>query len=146
MSVLIRERSSDSLTGDIDGANQRFLITFSANPDTVAVYRNGLLIDPSRDNGYTFLPPNDVRMKIAPLVGDTLEVEYQSDVLTGGGADGGVPSPPVIEVLEPDLLAEGEETPELEADSLKPSTSTTQDRPEVVSEDLRPEFASIEEC
>lgn len=145
MSLLIRERSSDTLQGAIDGSNQRFLITFDANPDTIAVYRNGLLIDPLADNGYTFLPPRDVRMKIPPLVDDRLEVEYQAEVLTGGGADGGVPDPPTIEVLEPDVYPEGENLPDLGAESLEPLTSTASDRPDIVAEDLRPELVHIEE-
>jgi len=146
MSILIRERSSDTLLGVIDGSNQRFLITFDANPDTIAVYRNGLLVDPSLDNGYSVVPPRDIRMTIAPFVDDTIEVEYQADVLSGGGADGGVPDPPSVEILEPDLSADGEAVPDIEAENMEPHTSTGIDRPDVVSEDLRPELVTIEEC
>ncbi len=147
MTLLIRERSGDSLTGDINGANTSFLVSLDYDPAEVYVYRNGLLLDASKDNGFTTAPPRGVVMKEAPLAGDTLEVEYRTapGVKTGGGAEGGCPDAPQLLVLAPRSYADGEDIPAVRLEDIAPAASSQELRPGVLSDDLKPVIVPVKE-
>lgn len=143
--MIVRERVGDTLTGAIDGANTVYLTTIDYAVDHVAVFQNGLLLDPSVDNGYTLTAPRTVTLKEPALPGDTLEVEYRfaPGIPTGGGAEGGVPDPPELLVLAPKTYTEGESVPSLETDNLEPTMSGQELRPTIGSEDLRPAIVPL---
>lgn len=144
--MIIRERAGDTLTGAIDGANTVFQTTLDFSVDYIYVYRNGLLLNPSRDNGFTVSPPRGVVMKEPPLTGDTIEVEYKLDGQpTGGGAEGGVPDAPTVTVLDPRIYLEGEDVPVIQAGEDVPATSSRELRPGILSDDYRPVIVPIDE-
>lgn len=138
--MIVRERVGDTLTGVIDGANTLYLTTIDYDGDHVAVFQNGLLLDPSVDNGYTLTAPRTVALKEPALPGDTLEVEYRfaPGTPTGGGAEGGVPDAPEVLVLAPETYAEGEPVPRTGTENLEPSMSGQELRPGISSDELRP--------
>jgi hypothetical protein len=113
--LLVRETAGDTLGGAVDGVNTVFTTHFEYYSDGLKVFLNGMLLVASLETGYTLSPPKTVTMKIAPRIDggstDTLEVEYLVDVQTGGGALGGVPNAPTIDVTTPTML---------EGDELKP--------------------------
>lgn len=139
MTLLIRERGGDTLAGVIDGSNAVFRTTFNYIEESVAVFVNGRLKVASLDDGYTLTPPNIVVLKEPPLAlpdfADTLEIEYRSDVKTGGGALGGVPSAPEAVNLQ-GSVASGE---------LEPLAASTENLEPIVSTDVPAPTASIDE-
>jgi hypothetical protein len=108
MITMLKETAGDTLTGAVDGANTVFVVSYDFQTGTpVNVYLNGRLKVASWDDGYTTTEPRTVTMKEAPLVGDTLEVEYQTSFIkTGGGAEGGIPCPPRTDPHKPSLTVE----------------------------------------
>lgn len=103
--ILLKETAGDTLQGAIDGSNRIFVTSFDASPFTVQVFLNGLLKPPTWEDGFDVHPPRTIIMKEPPLFGDSLQVEYQSDVRTGGGAEGGCPGVPQVEVYKGDVQA-----------------------------------------
>ena len=106
--ITVKETAGDTLVGAIDGANTVFLTTFDFD-GLVNVFLNGMLKQASLDDGYTATAPRTVTMKEAPLVGDTLEIEYKADVKTGGGALGGCPEAVRVNELVPTMLGTTED-------------------------------------
>lgn len=110
--ITLKETAGDTLVGDIDGINTEFYTSFDFQPESVQVFWNGRLKVRSWDDGFLVQGTRKVVLKEAPLAGDSLEIEYQSNVRTGGGADGGCPSAPEALIIQPDTLV-GEDTPDL---------------------------------
>lgn len=59
-----------------DGINTDFTTLYPFTPGTVSVYYNGILLQADLETGYLEVPPTTVRMKEAPIVGDTLAIRY----------------------------------------------------------------------
>lgn len=137
MITLISEIAGDSLQGVINGSNRIFTVTYDYNPAKVQVFHNGRLKIQSLDDGYDLYLPRSVRMREPPQVGDTLEVQYQADMLTGGGALGGVPEAPVATTLEPSIDGHSN-APGVAGTELRPVASSHDDRPGLLSESMRP--------
>lgn len=108
--ITLKETAGDTLVGVVDGANTEFYTSFDFTPETVQVFWNGRLKVRDWDDGFLVQGTRKVVMKEAPLAGDSLEIEYQAEVRTGGGADGGCPSAPQATIIQPDTLT-GQETP-----------------------------------
>src|SRR5690242_780244 len=103
--MIIRETAGDTLAGAVDGSNKTFETTYDYEPALVNVFFNGILLVQSLETGYTLTPPRTVVMNEAPLVGDTLEIEYaHGAALSTGGALGGVPVAPSTAELKPAIL------------------------------------------
>ncbi len=119
--MLIKETAGDTLTGAIDGTNATFVVSFDYDISLVNVFWNGILKVASLDDGYTLTTPRTVVLKEAPQVGDTIEIEYNYNNRTGGGALGGIPEPPVVEELIPETASTIHE--------LKPEIFNTQKEP-----------------
>jgi hypothetical protein len=137
MITLISEVAGDSLQGAINGANRIFTVTYDYNPDKVQVFHNGRLKIQNLDDGYDLYPPRSVRMREPPETGDTVEVQYQANVSTGGGALGGVPEAPVVTQLAPSIDGHSNE-PQVSGEDLKPVATSHDDRPGLLSEDMVP--------
>jgi len=101
MSLLIKETVGDTITDVINGINKSFTTSFIFIPTSVGVYLNGQLKVGSLDDGFIITGAQTIEMKIAPMVGDTLVLEYLANIITGGGAIGGTPPPAEMEVLIP---------------------------------------------
>lgn len=143
--ILLKETGGDTLQGAIDGVNTAFVCSFDFQADTVQIYVNGRLKLKDWDDGFWVQPPRTVILKEAPLTGDSLEIEYQSPTKTGGGAEGGRPSPPVVETFV-STVAAGEDRPSQEAVILEPAmTSQGQPIPVTLAEDVRPAMLKPEE-
>jgi len=140
MIVLITETAGDTLTGAIDNVNQAYIVSYDFDETTVNAYVNGRLKVADLDDGFDVIPPRTVVMKEALLVGDSLEIEYQTDAagVRGGGAPGGVPGPMKVHKLSPDTYARGERVPSLSAVPLQPSTFSSHDEPQLVASDIKP--------
>lgn len=137
--ILVKETAGDTLVGAVDGTNTAFATSFDFTPETVHVYLNGRLKIRDWDDGFWVTGVRLVIMKEPPLLGDTLEVEYRSDTRTGGGALGGIPAPPLIEILHPAVESAGEHVPETLAGELAPTSSSRENKPGVSSKgELRP--------
>lgn len=121
--ILIKETAGDTLRGAVDGVNTVYLTSFSFTLESVNVYINGQLKVRALADGFWVTAPNIVTLKIAALLGDTLEVEYYADTLTGGGAGGGCPNPPQIEVVRPGTNAE-EHLPDVSGEDIKSSIAS----------------------
>lgn len=136
--TILKETQGDTLVGAIDGVNTDYQTTYAFNADTVQVYVNGRLKVRDWDDGFWTIAPNIVRLKEPLLDGDSLEIEYQANVLTGGGAPGGRPDPPSLGIIEPGMQA-SQNLPEIGADEVKPRV-TADDIPtsQVVPVTLRP--------
>jgi hypothetical protein len=146
MIVLITETAYESLQGVIDDVNRTYVVSYDYAETTVNVYVNGRLKVASLDDGFDLVPPRTVVMKEALLVGDTLEIEYQTSAagVTGGGAQGGVPGPMRIVQLDPDVITHGERVPDVSAETLQPRTFSRHDGPQLTAEDLRPVLSGRE--
>lgn len=137
MITLISEIAGDSLQGAINGVNRVFVVTYDYNPDKIQVFHNGRLKVQSLDDGYDLMLPRSVRMREPPQAGDTVEIQYQANVLTGGGALGGVPEAPVVTQLAPSIDGHSNE-PQVTGEDLKPVATSHDDRPGLLSEDMVP--------
>lgn len=135
---LLKETAGESLQGAIDGSNTVYEVSFDYNADTVNIYVNGRLKIRDWDDGFWVIPPRTVKLKEPLQYGDSLEVEYKSNVLSGGGAEGGCPNPPrVVETL-PGMSA-AQNLPEMGADEVQPGM-TAEDAPtsRIAALNLRP--------
>lgn len=143
--IIVKETQGDTLVGVIDGVNTTYEASFTfSDVNRVNIYVNGRLKIRDWDDGFSVTMPNTVELNEALLVGDSLEVEYYSGRITGGGADGGCPCPPEIVILSPDTLAESD-IPGLLADELEPCGFTDSLVSQVLSDDLRPVIVLSEE-
>lgn len=144
--IIIRETAGDTLQGDIDGVNKTYVATYEFFDSVgVDIYVNGRLKVRGWDDGFAVVLPKTVVLNEALLDGDSLTVEYKHGTLSGGGADGGCPSPPQIVILKPDTSA-GENVSEVMANDVDPSTCS---QGELVSDQftcvLKPVIISAEE-
>ena len=101
MSLTITETAGDTLIGAINSSNKQFTTSFDFIAVSVNVYLNGQLKVPAYDDGFTIIGVRTVEMKLIPIIGDTLVIEYQTNIQTGGGALGGVPPAPNMLELAP---------------------------------------------
>ena len=108
------------------------------------IYVNGHLRVRDGDDGFEVVLPKQVTLKEALFPGDVLEVEYWPGALTGGGADGGCPYAPETDILYPGAKID-EDVPEVSADVIEPSAFTEVPQLDLISEDMHPEIAVIEE-
>lgn len=120
--TLLKETAGDTLVGAIDGVNVDYTVSYDYNADTVNVYVNGRLKIRDWDDGFWTVAPRGIKLKEPLQFGDSLEVEYKADTLTGGGAEGGCPSPPRIVETIPGLQSE-QNIPEMNANNLQPETT-----------------------
>ncbi len=103
---LFKDTAGDTLSGAIDGTNAVFTARYAFLPESVNVYVNGLLKVRDWADGFTVTAPKTVTLNEAPQVGDSLEIEYQTNMQTGGGALGGVPDSPVVVTPTPTLTTQ----------------------------------------
>ena len=99
----LTETAGNTLAGAINGTNATFHTTYPMQLDFVSVYINGRLKVAALADGYAVFDSFTVVLKEAPLVGDTVQVEYRTGSGFGGGADGGIPSAPLAHNLAPKL-------------------------------------------
>lgn len=143
--ITIRETQGDTLQGAVDGVNRSYLTSYDFYDDIhVNIYVNGRLKVRDWDDGFEVTLPKQVTLKEALLPGDSLEVEYWSGAPTGGGADGGCPCAPETDILYPGAEID-EDVPEVLADAVEPSAFTDVPQLDLISEDMHPEIAVIEE-
>lgn len=144
--ITLKETAGDTLVGAVDGVNTEFYVSFDFQPETVQVFVNGRLKVRDWDDGFLVQGARKVVMKEAPLSGDSLEIEYHSDVHTGGGADGGCPSAPETRIIHPDTLA-GEDIPDMGSEEMESSLSAQAElAPVIVPQSERPTlFTSMSE-
>jgi hypothetical protein len=64
-------------TGAVDGTNRLFRVSASYAPGSVQVWLNGLLLKRDYDDGWAELGSNVIRLKVAPVSGDTVQVFYR---------------------------------------------------------------------
>jgi hypothetical protein len=122
--VNLTESSSDTLKGALNGVNKVFRTTYPMQLDFVQVYINGRLKVASLADGYSFLDSYTVLLKEAPLVGDTVQVEYRTGLGIGGGADGGIPDIPSTHNVAPQLIEPKElQKPTALAHDIRPTAS-----------------------
>lgn len=62
--------------GDIDGLNKNFVTPTPYLTNSLRVFKNGLQETP---NYVTEIPPSEFELDTAPLIGDTIEVDYASE-------------------------------------------------------------------
>lgn len=143
--IIIKETQGDTLQGAIDGSNTTYTATYDFSDSTnVNIFVNGRLKIRDWDDGFSVVMPNQVVLKEPLLLGDSLEVEYQLDVVTGGGADGGCPTAPEIVILNPDTRVE-QNIPGVLADELEPNLFPDIPSMEVLLDELRPVIVMSEE-
>lgn len=109
--IILKETALEGLIGVIDGVNRTYRVHVDFNPDTVNVYVNGLLKVREWDDGFVVQSPRTVILNEPLVEGDSLEIEFQTDAKTGGGALGGVPEPPQLEELVPRLEVDAPPVP-----------------------------------
>ncbi len=98
--ITVRDDAGDSLNGSIDGTNRVFTTSHPMRLDRVVdVFVNGACRMASLDNGYELVDARTVRMREAPLPGDTLSVRYNCTPVLAGVA-GGQPGAPTVEGSE----------------------------------------------
>jgi len=66
----------EPLAGPVNGSNRVFETTTDYVPDSVRVFRNGLVGVEELTDGWVELRPRKIRMKEAPKVGDVLQAYY----------------------------------------------------------------------
>jgi hypothetical protein len=142
--IRLKETAGDTLVGAINGVNTVYTTSFDFDPGSVNVYVNGRLKVRTLDDGFTPQAPRTLIMKEALLIGDSLEVEYKSDVATGGGADGGCPSPPQIEIAKPTTESD-EYLPALLTEDMDPSLTADELRLSMIAASLKPVIITPEE-
>jgi len=139
--IRLKETAGDTLTGAINGTNTVYVTSFDFDASTVNIYVNGRLKVRDLDDGFYVRAPRTIILKEALLVDDSLEIEYKSDVATGGGADGGVPpSPEVVESLPgvetdeniPGITARDMD-PQINADELRVGTIPSKLKPVIIN-------------
>lgn len=143
--ILLKETAGDTLAGSIDGVNFAYTCSFDFNVDTVNVYVNGRLKIRDWDDGFVVVPPRTVHMKEPLLTGDSLEIEYKSDVKTGGGALGGCPDAPIVASLEPEVDAD-QLVPGAATDNLEPTSFSGENKPVALSDELKPVIINPRRC
>ncbi len=91
--MLVTDSAGATLQGSIDGSNRDFVVSLDPDPESVLVWINGRCKEPALDDGYTLPGGRVVRLKEAPLVGDTVAVTYQlaGEASLGGAANVGSP-------------------------------------------------------
>jgi len=105
----------EPVAGVVDGVNRDFSVPTHYRADSLVVFLNGQQLKRELENGWVELDPDagTFRMKLPPLPsqgaaddpGDVLYAYYDTEVLSTGGADGGVPSLSAAVELVPKLLA-----------------------------------------
>lgn len=85
--------------GLIDGSNQDFTVQVDYTVNTLVVFRNGVLLERSADNGWTEMGGNAFEMKRAPKVGDVVHCFYM-DTLPGTGIDVEVETEEILGIVE----------------------------------------------
>lgn len=66
----------ERLTPDPDGVTTVFQTSYAYDPQSVEIWRNGLLTPAQSDNGYFLMGGTSIAMKIAPQLDDVLEARY----------------------------------------------------------------------
>jgi len=60
--------------GAVDGVNRVYRAPVDYREESVAVYVNGIALEPSADNGFSLIPPGHFELAEAPNVGDHVQV------------------------------------------------------------------------
>jgi hypothetical protein len=76
--VIFRNSLRELLTPAPDGANRIFWTSYEYFSGTVSIWRNGVRIVASWDTGYEELGSRQIRMREAPLAGDSLSAQYEA--------------------------------------------------------------------
>lgn len=142
--IRLKETAGDTLTGAINGVNAVYVTSFDFDPSTVNVFVNGRLKVRELDDGFTPQSPRTIILKEALLTGDSLEVEYKSDVATGGGADGGCPEPPRVQESKP-TTESAEYLPGIATDNMDLELVADELRVGTLISTLRPVILTTEE-
>jgi len=143
--ITIKETQGDTLQGTIDGINTVYVASYDFFDDQrVSIFVNGRLKIREWEDGFTVVLPRTVILNEPLLVGDSLEVEYQSGIATGGGADGGCPSAPEIVILTTVLETE-QDVPSAMLEELEPDTFIDSPGMDISLENLRPDIIMSEE-
>lgn len=144
--LLVKETQGETLTGVIDGVNTRYVTSFPFESDQVNVYVNGRLKIRDWCDGFDTEGDTVVILREPLLDGDSLEIEYRSNVKTGGGAEGGVPDVVDACLVQPDT--ESHELVPVPACSMKLETRTDTDLldTETLARNLRPVIIREGDC
>lgn len=67
---------NEEAQGEINGANTTFGTSFIYARNSLRVFLNGQLLRKDWENGWSELPFNQFKMKLAPVAGDSLQVNY----------------------------------------------------------------------
>ena len=62
-----------------NGVITDFTVTKIYVPGTVSVWLNGMRLQADLETGFIEIPPQTVRMKEAPVLDDTIEVQYEAE-------------------------------------------------------------------
>lgn len=139
------EYSSSTLVGIIDGKNTVFRTSNAMMPGTVAVFLNGLSLDPGLETGWYLQSDRLIKFREAPLAGDTVSVDYQ--LAAPDAAEQKfhlmpfVPDAPFISTLSPSMQLASLPIAIATAQSLAPSLSVnTLPGPPLQTMPLKPEL------
>lgn len=139
--LTIKERQGDTLKGVIDGINTTYFSSYNfSGIDDVDIYINDIL-----STDFTAILPNKLILDSPLFPGDSLEVEYFSSVLMGGGADGGCPNTPELINIKPDIQLE-EDLPISITDDLAPMSFSETPDIEALLDELIPNIYDVEEA
>ncbi len=76
--ISARDPSKELLTPDPDGVIVDFQTSQPYRAGSVSVWVNGFRLDPNWDTGFDELGGSTIRMKEAPLQGDSLQAQYEA--------------------------------------------------------------------
>lgn len=74
--VVNRDPVKEILTPDPDGIRVKFYTSRNYQSNSLSVWLNGMRLDPFLETGYLESGSNEVTMKEAPWVGDSLQAQY----------------------------------------------------------------------
>lgn len=139
--LTIKEQQGDTLRGIIDGVNTTYFSSYNfSSKDDVDIYINDVL-----STEFSVVMPNQIILDNPLFPGDSLEVEYFSSVLMGGGADGGCPDTPELINVKPDIQLE-EDLPDSITDDLSPMSFSETPDIEALLDELVPKIFDVEEA
>ena len=76
--ALTNNAVKESLSPEPNGVITEFYTSMPYKMGTVSVWQNGIRLIQDWDDGYVELGGITIRMNEAPLLGDTLQVEYEA--------------------------------------------------------------------
>lgn len=77
VTIIRGEPEKESLVPDPNGVNTDFQTSVAYKSGTVSVWLNGIRLVDELDTGFLELGGNTIRMKEAPLTGDSIQAMYE---------------------------------------------------------------------